>query len=221
MSIEALQDSADRVAFLKMPKLSHEMTSGRVAHWKVAHGDFVPANAVVAEVETDNLVPPGEKVGKLAGVSRLQVELADEGYVGRLLVEEGQHVEVGQPILVLAESDDAAKDAMRMDPEDLAGLARVTSHTASAKEVLWQAYLQDNGSGEKGGGEGRVLGVLVMYVAPGIPTGACWQSQRPPLSPRPPSQRTQGGRARPACDEAAEQARAGAGRRPFRAVPWI
>ncbi len=79
-----------------MPALSPTMTEGTLARWLVKEGDSVSAGDVIAEIETDK--------------ATMEVEAADEGSVGRLLVAEGtEGVLVNRPIAVLlGEGEDAS-----------------------------------------------------------------------------------------------------------------
>jgi pyruvate dehydrogenase E2 component (dihydrolipoamide acetyltransferase) len=79
-----------------MPALSPTMTEGKLGKWLVAEGDVVAAGDAVAEIETDK--------------ATMEVEAAEDGVVGALLVAEGtEDVPVNTPIAVLLEEgEDAA-----------------------------------------------------------------------------------------------------------------
>jgi len=81
---------------IAMPALSPTMTEGTLARWLVKEGDRVAAGDIIAEIETDK--------------ATMEVEAADEGVVGRLLVAEGaEGVAVNTPIaLLLGDGEDAA-----------------------------------------------------------------------------------------------------------------
>ncbi len=72
------------------------MTDGTLAKWLKAEGDEVVAGDVLAEIETDK--------------ATMEIEAADEGVLGRILVPEGtENVAVNTPIAVLLEEgEDAA-----------------------------------------------------------------------------------------------------------------
>src|SRR5215470_10789957 len=71
-----------------MPALSPTMEEGKLVKWHVGEGDAVHAGDVIAEIETDK--------------ATMEVEAADEGRMGKLLVPEGtEHVRVNQPIALL------------------------------------------------------------------------------------------------------------------------
>lgn len=73
-----------------MPALSPTMEKGNLAKWLVKEGDVVQSGDVIAEIETDK--------------ATMEVESADEGVVGKILIEEGSSdVPVGTVIAVLLE----------------------------------------------------------------------------------------------------------------------
>ena len=79
-----------------MPALSPTMTEGSLAKWLKKEGDAVHSGDVVAEIETDK--------------ATMEVEAADDGTIGRILVPEGaQGIKVNAPIaLLLGEDEDAS-----------------------------------------------------------------------------------------------------------------
>src|SRR6266852_1301623 len=85
-----------------MPALSPTMEKGNLAKWLKKEGDPVKAGDVIAEVETDK--------------ATMEVEAADEGTLGKILVPEGTaDVAVNTPIaVILAEGED--KGAIKEKP---------------------------------------------------------------------------------------------------------
>ena len=79
-----------------MPALSPTMEKGNLAKWVKKEGDAVKAGDVIAEIETDK--------------ATMEVEAADEGTLGKILVPEGTaDVAVNTPIaMLLAEGEDAS-----------------------------------------------------------------------------------------------------------------
>jgi len=77
-----------------MPALSPTMEKGNLAKWLKKEGDAVKSGDVIAEIETDK--------------ATMEVEAADEGTLGKILVPEGTaDVAVNTPIaLILAEGED-------------------------------------------------------------------------------------------------------------------
>ncbi|MHC4946676.1 MAG: dihydrolipoamide acetyltransferase family protein [Planctomycetota bacterium] len=82
---------------ITMPRLSDTMESGTIIKWNVQEGDTVAAGDVVADIETDK--------------ATMEMQTFDDGLVARILVTEGQTVDVGTPIAVLTEEDEAPVDA--------------------------------------------------------------------------------------------------------------
>ena len=79
-----------------MPALSPTMTEGTLAKWLKKEGDAVDSGDVIAEIETDK--------------ATMELEVIDEGVLGRILVAEGTTgVQVNQTIaLLLEEGEDAS-----------------------------------------------------------------------------------------------------------------
>ncbi len=84
-----------------MPALSPTMEKGNLAKWLKKEGDKVKSGDVIAEIETDK--------------ATMEVEAADEGTLGKILVPEGTaDVAVNTPIAVIlsdGEDKSAIKDA--------------------------------------------------------------------------------------------------------------
>lgn len=72
-----------------MPKLSPTMSEGTIAKWQVKEGDFVKAGQIFMEVATDK--------------ATVECEALDEGYVGKILVQEGGAALVNAPVAVFTE----------------------------------------------------------------------------------------------------------------------
>jgi pyruvate dehydrogenase E1 component beta subunit len=79
-----------------MPALSPTMEEGKIAKWLKAEGDAVKPGDVIAEIETDK--------------ATMEVEAADEGVLGKILVAAGtEGVKVNTPIaLLLGDGEDRA-----------------------------------------------------------------------------------------------------------------
>jgi pyruvate dehydrogenase E1 component beta subunit len=84
-----------------MPALSPTMEKGNLAKWLKKEGDRVKSGDIIAEIETDK--------------ATMEVEAADEGTIGKILVAEGTaDVPVNTPIaVILGDNEDksAIKDA--------------------------------------------------------------------------------------------------------------
>ncbi len=79
-----------------MPALSPTMTEGKLVKWVKKEGDMVESGDVIAEIETDK--------------ATMEIEAADEGTLGKILVAEGtEGVPVNQVIgLLLEDGEDAS-----------------------------------------------------------------------------------------------------------------
>lgn len=82
---------------VRMPALSPTMEMGTLARWLVKEGDEVASGDIIAEIETDK--------------ATMEVESADDGTVGRLLVADGTaDIPVNTVIAVLLEEGEDAAD---------------------------------------------------------------------------------------------------------------
>ena len=79
-----------------MPALSPTMEKGNLSKWLKKEGDMIKSGDVIAEIETDK--------------ATMEVEAADEGTLGKILVPEGTaDVAVNTPIaVILGEGEDKA-----------------------------------------------------------------------------------------------------------------
>ncbi|MEQ8641032.1 MAG: pyruvate dehydrogenase complex dihydrolipoamide acetyltransferase [Alphaproteobacteria bacterium] len=107
-----------------MPALSPTMTEGTLARWLKKTGDSVVSGDVIAEIETDK--------------ATMELEVADDGTLARILVEEGSEgIPVNQVIAVLSESgdDDAAVDDAAAEKAAVAaaGSGKTSSGRGEAK----------------------------------------------------------------------------------------
>src|SRR5262245_45900150 len=86
-----------------MPALSPTMTEGKLAKWVKREGDAIKSGDVIAEIETDK--------------ATMEMEAVDEGKLGKILVPEGtEKVAVNQPIAVLLQEGESAKDIQAKAP---------------------------------------------------------------------------------------------------------
>tara|TARA_R110000737_G_scaffold2923_14_gene9672 strand:+ start:4557 stop:5894 length:1338 start_codon:yes stop_codon:yes gene_type:complete len=83
---------------ITMPRLSDTMEQGTVVKWHVKQGDSVSSGDVIADIETDK--------------ATMELESFDDGTVASLAIEEGQKINVGETIIILAEDGESAEDAI-------------------------------------------------------------------------------------------------------------
>src|SRR5512133_2989912 len=82
---------------IKMPKLSDQMTEGKITEWVKQEGDEVQAGDVVAQVETEK--------------ATLDVEAFESGVLLGVVVKAGESAPVGQPIAWLGARGEKIPDA--------------------------------------------------------------------------------------------------------------
>ncbi len=75
-----------------MPKLSPTMEGGTIVKWHVQEGDFVEAGALLIEVATDK--------------ATVEYNALDEGYLRKIVAQEGGDVRVNEPIAIFSETED-------------------------------------------------------------------------------------------------------------------
>ena len=87
-----------------MPALSPTMEKGNLAKWLKKEGDNVKSGDIIAEIETDK--------------ATMEVEAADEGTLGKILVPEGTaDVAVNTPIaVILSDGEDKLRRSRRGKP---------------------------------------------------------------------------------------------------------
>jgi pyruvate dehydrogenase E1 component beta subunit len=111
-----------------MPALSPTMEKGNLAKWLKKEGDTIKSGDVIAEIETDK--------------ATMEVEAADEGTLGKILVPEGTaDVAVNTPIaVILGEGEDkaaikATKPAQQQKAAESAPQARAQKQDAKAQKA--------------------------------------------------------------------------------------
>ena len=77
----------------KLPDVGEGLTEAEIVSWKVQVGDSVEINDVIVEIETAK--------------SLVELPSPHAGTVLALLVDEGQEVEVGTPIIAIGDPSEA------------------------------------------------------------------------------------------------------------------
>src|SRR6476659_10636861 len=80
-----------------MPRLSDTMTEGTIAKWLKHPGDEVKKGEILLEIETDK--------------ATMELEAYEAGVVEKVLVNEGQTVPIGQPIMLIGDGSGAQESA--------------------------------------------------------------------------------------------------------------
>ncbi len=89
---------------INMPKLSDEMTEGKLAEWLKQEGDEVKAGDVIAQVETEK--------------ATLDIEAFDSGVLIGIVVPKGETAPVGTPIAWIGTRGEKAPSAQpRGEPD--------------------------------------------------------------------------------------------------------
>jgi pyruvate dehydrogenase E2 component (dihydrolipoamide acetyltransferase) len=102
-----------------MPALSPTMTEGTLSRWLKKEGETVKSGDVIAEIETDK--------------ATMEVEAADEGILGRILVGEGSEgVKVNTPIAILVAAGEAVPSPTAAPPAAPAPIAGPSAPAAAA-----------------------------------------------------------------------------------------
>ena len=76
-----------------MPQMGYDMTEGTVVRWRKQEGEAVTRGEVIAEIETDK--------------ATVEMEAYSTGVLGKIVVEEGRMVPVGELIAVITEPGEA------------------------------------------------------------------------------------------------------------------
>jgi pyruvate dehydrogenase E1 component beta subunit len=103
-----------------MPALSPTMEKGNLAKWFKKEGDTVKSGDIIAEIETDK--------------ATMEVEAADEGTIGKILVPEGTpDVAVNTPIAVILSDGEKKSDIKTLKPVQQQGAAESSLPTKAQK----------------------------------------------------------------------------------------
>lgn len=83
-----------------MPKLSPTMEEGAIAKWRIKEGAHVAAGDVIIEVATDK--------------ATVEYAALDEGYLRKILIQEGDTAQVNQPIAIFTEKADESIEGYKL-----------------------------------------------------------------------------------------------------------
>jgi 2-oxoisovalerate dehydrogenase E2 component (dihydrolipoyl transacylase) len=123
-----------------LPDVGEGLTEAEIVHWKVKAGDTVTVNQILVEIETAK--------------SLVELPSPFAGTVSALLVEEGQTVEVGTPIISVSSNGEFKLTAPAVD-EEMTGAIADTARTVAAAEEKPGAVLVGYGSSGHGGSRRR------------------------------------------------------------------
>ncbi|MCU1439369.1 MAG: 2-oxo acid dehydrogenase subunit [Rhodoglobus sp.] len=143
-----------------LPDVGEGLTEAEIVHWKVKAGDTVTVNQILVEIETAK--------------SLVELPSPFAGTVSALLVEEGQTVEVGTPIISVSSNGEFELTAPAVD-EEMTGAIADTARTVAAAEEKPGAVLVGYGSSGHGGSRRR-------RPAEAAPAPAATPTKTPPPS---------------------------------------
>jgi pyruvate dehydrogenase E2 component (dihydrolipoamide acetyltransferase) len=106
-----------KLAFFNLPDVGEGLTEAEIVSWKVKAGDTVTVNQIIVEIETAK--------------SLVELPCPFAGVVSELLAKEGDTVEVGNSIISVSVSDDAATSAVTASAPVIAEQA-ASAHQAVA-----------------------------------------------------------------------------------------
>lgn len=149
-----------------LPDVGEGLTEAEIVSWRVKAGDSVTINQVLVEIETAK--------------SLVELPSPFAGTVSALLVEEGQTVEVGTPIISVASDGVAVELTAPGAGEETAGAIADTSAMVERSPAVLVGYGNSgNGSSRRRRGD--------AVAAPASPAHASSAPASPALAPRPAS----------------------------------
>lgn len=138
-----------------LPDVGEGLTEAEIVSWKVAVGDTVGLNQVLVEIETAK--------------SLVELPSPFEGTVAALLVEEGQTVEVGTPIITVTSSGGVPPTPAAPTVEAVADTAATVAPAETGGAVLVGYGSSGHGSSRRRRGSGPVAAAEVPVAAPSRP----------------------------------------------------
>ena len=123
-SSPAAMDDLPQHLVVGLPALSPTMESGTIASWNLQEGESFSAGDVICGVETDK--------------ATVDFEAQDDGVVAKLLMEPGNEIPVGTPIMITVEEEDdvgAFKDYVHQASEAPAAAEAAPSPAVSEEST--------------------------------------------------------------------------------------
>ncbi len=124
---------------ITMPRLSDTMEQGTIIKWNVEEGQAVSAGDTVADIETDK--------------ATMEMQVFDAGHIARIVVGEGETVDVGTLIAIMAEEDEDVNDVAA---QAAAPTASAADATPAAVTPAAPAPREGNGTALPETGDGRI-----------------------------------------------------------------
>jgi len=117
---------------ITMPRLSDTMEQGTVIKWNVNEGDEVSAGDMLADIETDK--------------ATMELQAYDDGTLAKIVAGEGDTVDVGSVIAILAE-----------EGEDVSEAASSAGSSSGATKAKSEGSSDDSDSGSDSGSSTAVM----------------------------------------------------------------
>ncbi len=114
---------------VRMPRLSQDMTQGRIVEWLKKEGDAVKEGEPLVSIETDK--------------AEVELQAPQSGMLRRVLVGPGEDADVGGPLAILAGAEEnieellrTAEEALKKPPQPAAAPPPFPSPEAAAPSML-------------------------------------------------------------------------------------
>jgi pyruvate/2-oxoglutarate dehydrogenase complex dihydrolipoamide acyltransferase (E2) component len=85
--------------YVRMPRLSQDMTQGRIVEWLKKEGDAVKEGDPLVLIETDK--------------AEVELPAPQSGFLRRVLVGPGEDADVGTPLAILAEAEETIEELLK------------------------------------------------------------------------------------------------------------
>ena len=140
---------------LKVPTLGESVTEATVGTWFKKAGDNVAVDEMICELETDKVT--------------IEVPSTIDGVVSKIIVKEGETVELDAILAILEEGVAAAADKNEMSnnktgEKNIAEETKSVKNAPSAEKIMKEKNI-DPSSLKGSGREGRIMNCL-LYTSP-------------------------------------------------------
>lgn len=100
--------AAASAKLLPMPKLSPDMEFGTVEKWMIKPGSLIKPYQLVLEISTESAL-------NSSVIYIMEVEITEKLYLSKILVKDGQKVNVGSPIAIFCKDEDQIEIASKLE----------------------------------------------------------------------------------------------------------
>ncbi|TVQ03297.1 MAG: 2-oxoglutarate dehydrogenase, E2 component, dihydrolipoamide succinyltransferase [Balneolaceae bacterium] len=138
-------DKGERIEVV-MPQMGESVMEGTIIEWAKKVGDSVEADETLLEIATDKV--------------DTEVPSPESGILAEILAEEGETVEVGQPIAIIATGKAASSAPLKEEKKDSAA-----SSNGSPETDQTDAGSVANSTPQRIGSDGRFYSPLVRSIA--------------------------------------------------------